>query len=321
LQQRSPARAGPAVIRSRLVLEVASEIIGERGLPQQARISLRHQGADHPWELALFGSDAPSVFDEVARGEVQLAIVNPAAVLALAHRGAGPFTTPLPVRTITVIPSQDQFLCAIAERTGIRSLAEIRERRYPLKVSLRSRSDHAIYYYVAEVLGALGFSLEDIVSWGGEIHHHASIPSETPHLVERGEIDAIFDEAVSNWAPLAHQVGMRFMSLEEPLLQRLEGMGFRRARISRDTYPELPDTVDIATLDFSGWPVFTRADVPDELVRLICAALETRKDRIPWQGEGPLPLERMCRDGADTPLTVPLHPAAEQFWREQGYLA
>ena len=34
----------------------------------------------------------------------------------------------------------------------------------------------------------------------------------------------------------------------------------------------------------------------------------------------PLPVEKMCRDSPETPLDVPLHPAAERFWRERGYL-
>lgn len=33
-----------------------------------------------------------------------------------------------------------------------------------------------------------------------------------------------------------------------------------------------------------------------------------------------LPLDRMCRDLPDAPMGVPLHPAAERFWRAQGYL-
>jgi len=48
--------------------------------------------------------------------------------------------------------------------------------------------------------------------------------------------------------------------------------------------------------------------------------LEARKDRILWQGQGPLPLEHMCRDTPEGPLDLPLHPAAERFWRAQGYL-
>ena len=72
--------------------------------------------------------------------------------------------------------------------------------------------------------------------------------------------------------------------------------------------------------DFSGWPVYTHAATPDDVVTGFCQALEGCKDRIPWQGEGPLPLERMCKDSPEGPLDIPLHPAAEQFWRERGYL-
>ncbi len=35
---------------------------------------------------------------------------------------------------------------------------------------------------------------------------------------------------------------------------------------------------------------------------------------------GPLALDRMCRNTPETPLDIPLHPAAERFWRDRGYL-
>jgi len=56
------------------------------------------------------------------------------------------------------------------------------------------------------------------------------------------------------------------------------------------------------------------------MVRRVCAGLEARRHMIPWEGAGPLPLDRMCRDTPEGPLDVPLHPAAEAFWKEQGYL-
>ena len=95
---------------------------------------------------------------------------------------------------------------------------------------------------------------------------------------------------------------------------------FDAARVSRGQYPQLPREVEVTTLDFSGWAVFTSAAVADELVTMICTALEARRDRIPWEGEGPLPLDRMCIDTEAAPLPAPLHPAAEQFWRSRGYL-
>jgi uncharacterized protein len=102
------------------------------------------------------------------------------------------------------------------------------------------------------------------------------------------------------------------------MLARLETLGLRRAVIPKARYPNLQQ--DVPTLDFSGFAVYTHADVPDEVVGSICAALEARKKRIGWQEPGPLPLDRMCRDTPDGPLVIPLHRAAEKFWRAQGYL-
>jgi hypothetical protein len=315
--QGGPSRAQPVVTRSKLVLEIASELVGEREwLPKQARITLRPQGDHNPWDVCLFGSDAPNAIEAVARGEAQLAIINPAEPLALALRGRGPYVEPVPVRIITIIPSLDQFAFAVTAQSGITSLEEIRDRRYPLRVSMRAQPDHSDYLIVHETLSALGFSLGDIVSWGGQVRRHGFPPDVG--AVERGEADAIFDEAVGTWVGRALDAGMRMLPLGEPLLQKLEGVGLRRGVISQEEFPKLPH--DVISLDFSGWPVFTRADVSDEFVRACCSALEARKDRIPWQGDGPLPLHRMCFEAEDTPLTAPLHPAAEAFWRERGYL-
>ena len=112
--------------------------------------------------------------------------------------------------------------------------------------------------------------------------------------------------------------GMTILSLSAETVAKLEAMGTRPGIISKDRFPKLPK--DILTIDFSGWPIYVREDLDDRLVGQICAALDARKHLIPWQGEGPLPVERMCRDGEDTPMDVPLHPAAERAWRERGYL-
>ena len=62
------------------------------------------------------------------------------------------------------------------------------------------------------------------------------------------------------------------------------------------------------------------ADLADATVAQMCAGLDARKHNIPWEGEGPLPVERMAREAVDTPQDVPLHPAAEKYWRSKGYL-
>jgi len=309
----------PSITRSRLVLEVASEIVGKKEFPyRQAKLSLREQGPGS-WKLNFLGSDTPDAIEEVARREADIAIINPAGPLTLAYKGKGPFKEPIPVRVITVIPSLDQFAFAVTGRTGLTSLSDLRDRRYPLKVSLRDQRNHSDHFVINQILSEAGFSLDDITSWGGTVRYDPGIPSQNRiGLVERGEVDAIFDESIDSWGDRALDLGMRFLSFGEPILKRLETMGFRRATITKADHPKL--SADIETLDFSGWPIFTHANSPDAMVAAFCEALEARKESIPWQGEGPLPLEQMCRDTIDGPLDIPLHPAAESFWRAKGYL-
>jgi TRAP-type uncharacterized transport system substrate-binding protein len=186
---------------------------------------------------------------------------------------------------------------------------------------MRGQKDHALHPVVHEVLKTAGFCLDDIVSWGGQVRYDDGLPMKSNRFgaMERGEIDMIIDEAVRGWVNAALEAGMRVLPLDEPMLGKLEALGLRQGVMPKARYPKLAG--DLPTLDFSGFAVYTHASVPDAVVTAICAALEARKDRIAWQEPGPLPLDNMCRDTPDGPLNIPLHPAAERFWRERGYLS
>lgn len=309
----------PVVMRSLFMLETASELIRERGwIDRQAQIRLRAQSGGDDWRTVFFATDGPEGIDMVASGAVQMAIINPANLLGVAARGSPPFSEPAPFRIITVIPSYDRLGLAVAASTGLSTLSDLARQRYPLRISLRGgRPDHSIHVMLEHVLASVGTSLAEIQSWGGQVFYDAYPPNVAG--VERGERDAVFDEALHVWGPRALAVGMRLLPIDEPALRQLEAMGYRRARHAGGRHESLDK--DLPTLDFSGWPVYTRAETPDATVRSICAAIERARERIPWQGEGPLPLDRMCIDSPEAPLTVPLHPAAEQYWRDQGYLS
>ena len=99
----------PVVMRSRLMLEVASELVAaEEWLDKQVMIYFRAQGAES-WRIRFFASDAPNSVDAVASGEADFAICNPGGVLAMAVRGKGPYAKPIPLRAIMVLPQFDQF--------------------------------------------------------------------------------------------------------------------------------------------------------------------------------------------------------------------
>ncbi len=319
--QRATRYARPVVTRSRLMLETASELVGGDDWPyKQTLVQVREQGTAD-WSLSFFASDSPEGIWEVGEKRADFAIINPAAPATLAFRGTGPFKKPLPLRAVTVIPSLDRIGFAVSKRTGLTSLLAIREKRYPLRVSMRGHLTHSVHLFIREVLAAAGLTLEEIGQWGGEVRYDDRVANGPKRMeaLASGKIDAIFDEALSTWGNEALNSGMCFLPLDDPLLERLDALGFRRAPITRMQCSKLDH--DVTSLDFSGWLVFTRDDVSHEIVRAFCHALEMRKDRIPWQGEGPLPLDSMCRDTPEGPLEIPLHPAAAQYWRERGYLS
>ena len=321
-------RTHPHTTRSRLMLEVASELVNRRDWPYlQARVSLRAQGGDD-WPVTLFGSDSPAAIWEVASGKVQFAIINPSMILKLAALGSAPFTEPLPLRAPEAwrgdcpraTRAEPQMIFAVTEQTGLKSFKDIRDRRFPLKVSLRGQPDHSLHVITNHVLSAAGFSLDDIISWGGEVRYDAGMPYGPNRIgaVQRGEIHAVFDEGASTWGNMALELGMTFLPLDAEPMKHLERLGLRSGLIERTNFPKL--ICDVPSIDFSGWPIYTREDTPDGLVTDFCRALEASKDRIPWAQDAPLPLAQMVRDTPEGHLEVPLHAAAERFWKERRYL-
>ena len=314
----------PNVTRSRLVLEVASELAG--GARADAapdyilpKVMLRHSRGGKPVTFSA-SSSAEGIFAVAAR-EADLAMINPAGVLAVALRGQGIFKKPMPLRAIGVIPSGDQFVFAVRPETGLTRFEDIPLRKPKLRILMRAVPEHSLHHMFDDVAAAAGFSRDDIARWGGEIRKTGSVPwvhTETFKSLIRGDVDAIFDEAAYVWVPQALDAGITMLPLAENTVTKLEAMGYRRALLSRALYPKLP--ADVLSLDFSGWTVFVHAEADDELVAAICAGLEARKARIPWEEPGDLPVERMAREAPDTPQCVPLHPAAERYWRSRGYL-
>lgn len=319
-QPSRPRNNSPVVMRSKLMLEAAAELVGSADWDdRQVEINFRVQGAPS-WKLRLFASDAPNSVEEVASGRSAIAICNPGAVLSMALHGKGPFKEPVPVRAIFVLPQFDQFGFAVKADTGITSLDDIRDRKYPLRVSLRGQRDHSVHLVASQVLAAYGYSFEDIERWGGTVRLDEEFPNGPNRIgaVERGEVDAVWDEALGMFGKRALELGMRFLPVDEPELQQLETLGLRRVAIPKSDYPALE--ADVWTVDFSGWPVFCLESTPDHIVTAFCAAVEARKANIPWYGSGPMDLKHMVSDTKDAPLTIPLHPAAKRFWQEKGYL-
>jgi uncharacterized protein len=248
-----------------------------------------------------------------------VAAVNPSAFMIMAYRGTGPFSEPLPIRALAVMPSWDRMAFAVSEKSGLRSIADIRERRYPLQLSIRRNPAHATRFVADEVLKAEGISLQDLESWGGGLHYVES-PSQKSRLdgMADGSLDAVFDEGIKSWGKIALAQGMRFLPLGEKATAHLNAIGWPVGPIPLDLFPGLTDQVDGAS--FSGWPIFVRADIADDVAYKMIQSLDDYKDGIVWDVPGPVGLKDLCADDDAAPVGIPFHPGAERYYREHGAL-
>lgn len=314
----APGLTRAPVMRSRFVIEVAAELVAADKQPnRRARVQLRDSATDGTWPINLFASSTIEGIDAVASGEATLAIINPAAILTMAVRGTGPFKAPLPLRLIATFPSPDACVFAAKKELGLKSVDDILAAKPALKLSVRDQTDHCLHGVLDDIASCAGFSVKDLKSWGGELRYDASPRYAKSKAFAEGA-NAIFEEAAHSWLDEAMDLGLDLLPMSDALLTKLEAVGYRRKTIRAADYKKVQRDFD--TIDFSGWAVYVREDCPDLLVSQICAAVVARKHLIPWQGEGPLPVERMCRDTPDTPADVPLHPAAEKYWKSQGFI-
>jgi TRAP-type uncharacterized transport system substrate-binding protein len=316
----------PMNLRSMLMLDVARELMVDEDWSSKA-VSLAMSDPAEPDApaVSLLGVNDPRAIAEVAAGRLAMATLNPVVMLNMARLGTGPFAEPLDLATLAVVPHHDQLAFAVADRLGFASLQEVADARYPLRVSVRGSLDEVTAQSIDVVLGVHGFTLADVVAWGGVVHRDQPMPNHPSRLgrLESGEIDAVFEEGTILWVDEVRAAGASVLPVDEEHLAVLEQIGFRRAVLDVATYPTL--AADVPTVDYSGWPLYCRGTADDRLVRSLCGALDRARDHVVWQigpaTQPPLPLARMVVDSPATPLDVPLHPAAEAYWREHGYLA
>ena len=309
-------------MRVNALFQIALGISMDRSMPDRSMGDLRvtlgavRDGTYRP-SLTLANGDFDLAM-QVADGAIDVAAINPSAFLSMAYRGTGPYPRPLPVRVIAVMPSLDVMLFAVAARTGLRSFADVRAQQYPLRVSVRKNPVHGTRFVADQVLAANGFSLHDVESWGGSIHY-ADGPFDEQRLdgMRTGGLDAVFDEGVRGWAPLAQASGLSFFDLDAAARHRLTALGWAVESV-RTALPEAHE--DILAPSFSGWPIFTRDSAPDHLVFQMCQSIEEAGGRMVWDSENPVTPVDLCAGGPAAPYDVPLHSGAEQYYRSRGYL-
>jgi uncharacterized protein len=320
----------PPQIRATTGLELATGIFAKcsDGLAKQLNISLtsgKRESGVSEFRIGINGDiyggmQAPM---EVGTRRVDIAYVNPSAMVAMAYLGKGYYKQKMALRVLGCFPSWDRIALVVAKDLGIKSLHDIARRKIPLHVSTRfSGVNNATYYTIATILSLYGFSFDKIKRWGGQVQEcgRPFAPERMKALAKRS-ITAVFDEGVSTvggWLDRALDNGYEIIPIEKEIVKQLEQMGYTRTLLPKTRFRQLKE--DALTIDFSGWALVTHKWLPDKLAYAAIETVDERKKYIPVDDDRPLNMRELCNGSEKCPLRVPLHPGAAKYYRQQGYL-
>jgi TRAP-type uncharacterized transport system substrate-binding protein len=317
-----PLPRGAQFARSKMLWEIALGYAGDPSIPYYGNRDVAVYVGNASGEVfkpsLRMSPGSPALAVGVCRGDLEAAFVNPSALLTQAFLGKGLFSEPLPVRVLACYPSWDRFVIAVRPGSGISSLADIKDKQMPVRVSIREDATHSTRVLLDQMLPLYGYTLADIETWGGSFQLNGP-PGDPRRLaaIAEGSVDIVFDEGIITWLDAALQAGYQPLVPEESVLSQLEAMGWRRAVLPKARYPSL--AADSVSIDYSGWPLYTSDALPDEAAYRICAAIGARADEILWESSY-TGIAQLAGGTEATPLEVPLHPGAQRWYQEQGHL-
>ena len=311
---------GSNFTRAKMLWELGLNVAGNPATPYGGDRDMcivvgNGSGADFRPRLRM-ATGSPVLANAVANGTLEMAMVNPSALLTQAYRGIGMFETPLPLRVVAIYPTWDWFTIVVNPKSGIRSLHEVREKRMPLTVSVKEDPTHSTRVCTDQLLAHYGFSLAELESWGGRLNLTGS-PTDKRRMdaLAKGELDAIIDEAIPRWLDAALEGGMVPYEYEPEAMAHMLSLGWTREVLPKERHKLLKQ--DHACLSYSGWPLYCHADLDEQLVYDVCASFAARRDEIKWEEAGFTgDIAQVFESTFATPNEVPLHRGAERYWRE-----
>lgn len=314
-----PLPRGANFRRAKFLWEIGLNVAGNPETPyggdRDMCITVGNGSGDSFRPALRMATGSPILAHAVVNGGLDMAMVNPCGFLTQACNGVGMFREKLPLRTVAVYPSWDRFVFMINPKTGIRSLKDIRDRKYPLWVSVKEDPTHSTRVFIDQALGYYGFSLADIVSWGGRLNVTGA-PGDVRRMepLRAGTLEAIFDEGlVMTWFDAGLQHGMELIELEPDHFEYLASIGWRKATIEKGRFPHL--THDHVCIDYGGWPLYAREDYSEELVYQAARSLAARAEQIVWEEPYTGP-EMLFTQSEVAPFDTPLHAGSARFLRE-----
>lgn len=261
----------------------------------------------------------------VSAGLADVGIMTPSSASLQAIEGKGAYGAVAPgLRAIAAYP-HDDYLIFQATGTKATRLDEYLASGEPVSIVTGRRGPDGVAdvltYCVGEVLARHGATFQDIAARHGSRVTFGGPTRFGGRMVLDGSATALFHEAqgLQIWGDIARSKVATVLTLDPDLLPELSATLGLRIRTIPAGHPA-GNSEPVATLDFSGWLLFVHEQMPFDVAYALAKACERTAVQVAdivRENTLTLPISPQYMFG-DTEL--PLHPGAETFAKERGYL-
>ncbi len=204
------------------------------------------------------------------------------------------------------------------ENVPINSLIELKEKKYPIKVSVH-RPGADPFWQVKLILEAHGITHDDMKKWGAKLYNMTN-PAAGTALAD-GVIQAHFMSGMHpepNFVELSHNRKLKLLAFDPEAVEKLKKLGFIPGVIFAGSYKFTPKDVPTVTTPNS---IAVRADMDDNIAYNVARAIWEQKNflfTVHTEFKSNLTAENiqeLAKHFGDL-----LHPGARRYYQEQGIL-
>ncbi|MEJ2048928.1 MAG: TAXI family TRAP transporter solute-binding subunit [Calditrichota bacterium] len=237
--------------------------------------------------------------------------VTSSAMLSLAYHNKLADKGPYPnLRLIAKIEDPYYFLVASKKESGIKDFNHIKKQHLPVRIVGADNNMMTILKYY-------GITADDIQAWGGKI----GVPIGD---ALNGDFDIIssflaspaMNPESSYWTTLSQKFDLYFLELPEELLKLIAGQNVDAEFIEVQNSLLKGVHRRIKTMGRSGEAIFACDDTPEQAAYDLAKAIDEHHGALKW-------FIRVYTYDPETVwqnFGVPLHPGAEKYYREAGYM-
>ena len=247
----------------------------------------------------------------VSRGKIQLGIAH-AQLIKMAADGKKPFNKKLDnLRALCVLYKGAVEHFIIKTDTGVNSFAELKDKKYPLKVYFNTK-DSFMDLVGKSVIEAEGVKVEDLERWGG-FAKNSSIGAALD-LMRDGKIDAysnVIQVPSSHVVDAGTTLKLNLLPISPEAAKKVNAdLGTYSTVIPKGSYNFLKK--DVPTVGATV-VLFTNADLPDDDAYAI---LKSIKDNFAYFCNIHGSLKGLKLTDLKDTAPVQLHPGAVKFFNE-----